>query len=57
MHAYKAVTCVCIHAYKTVTGKLTHLVNDHGEVGPSKKAKCATLRVQVRSSRGNTFYL
>jgi hypothetical protein len=57
MHAYKAVTCVCIHAYKAVTGKLTHLVNDHGEVGPSKKAKCATLRVQVRSSRGNTFYL
>eukprot|EP00802_Teleaulax_amphioxeia_P019656 Tamp_19897.p1 GENE.Tamp_19897~~Tamp_19897.p1 ORF type:complete len:363 (+),score=46.94 Tamp_19897:161-1090(+) len=32
---------------KSVTGKLTHLVSDHGEIGPSKKAKCAQLGVQV----------
>ena len=35
-------TCV-----KAVTKKTTHLLNDHGEVGPAKKAKCEQLGVAV----------
>ena len=34
---------------KSVTKKVTHLVNDHGEVGPSKKQKCHELNIQIVS--------
>merc|ERR1712232_798940 len=30
---------------KTVTAKVTHLVHDHGEAGPSKMAKCKELGI------------
>merc|ERR1712072_1658211 len=30
---------------KSVTGKVTHLVTDHGEAGPSKIAKCKELGI------------
>ena len=35
-------TCV-----KAVTKKTTHLLNDHGEVGPAKRAKCEQLGVAM----------
>lgn len=34
---------------KTVTAKVTHLVTDHGEAGPSKLAKCKELKIPVVS--------
>jgi hypothetical protein len=34
---------------KTVTSKVTHLVTDHGEAGPSKLAKCKELGIPVVS--------
>mmetsp|Transcript_37116 Transcript_37116/g.73511 ORF Transcript_37116/g.73511 Transcript_37116/m.73511 type:complete len:403 (+) Transcript_37116:712-1920(+) len=32
---------------KAVTKKTTHLVNDHGEIGPAKKAKCEAAGVAI----------
>merc|ERR1712232_683963 len=34
---------------KSVTAKVTHLVTDHGEAGPSKLAKCKELGIPVVS--------
>merc|ERR1712032_567331 len=34
---------------KSVTGKVTHLVNDHGETGPSKLTKCKELGIPIVS--------
>lgn len=34
---------------KGVTGKVTHLVNDHGEAGPSKQAKCKEFGIPMVS--------
>lgn len=34
---------------KAITGKVTHLVNDHGEAGPSKQAKCKEFGIPVVS--------
>eukprot|EP00927_Polykrikos_kofoidii_P007864 TRINITY_DN13234_c0_g1_i1.p1 TRINITY_DN13234_c0_g1~~TRINITY_DN13234_c0_g1_i1.p1 ORF type:complete len:597 (-),score=125.06 TRINITY_DN13234_c0_g1_i1:157-1947(-) len=34
---------------KSVTAKVTHLVTDHGEAGPSKLAKCKELGIQAVS--------
>ena len=32
---------------KAVTKKTTHLLNDHGEIGPAKKAKCDKAGVRI----------
>lgn len=32
---------------KGISKKITHLVNDHGEIGPSKKAKCLEMKVDI----------
>ena len=34
---------------KSVSRKVTVLLNDHGEVGLSKKAKCEALGIQIAS--------
>jgi len=34
---------------KAITKKVTYLVNDHGEVGPSKRQKCEKMKVSIVS--------
>merc|ERR1712139_749652 len=34
---------------KSVTSKVTHLVTDHGEAGPSKLSKCKELNIPIVS--------
>jgi len=36
-------------AVKSVSKKVTHLVNDHGETGPSKREKCAKFKISIVS--------
>jgi hypothetical protein len=32
---------------KSVTGRVTHILNDHGEVGPAKKRKAADRNIPI----------